>query len=494
MNNLGIVYNQSAKNTLIIFLGFAIGGINVLFLYTHFLEPEYFGLITFILSAANLIMPLMVFGMQHTIVKFFTSYQSQSERDNFLWTVLFIPMLFILPMALLGTVFYQKIASFLARENQIIEQYAFLIFLVGVCMGYFELFYAWSRVQLKSVFGSFVREVFARVCVSLLLMAVYLNWIDAETFVYGVAVVYVLRVLIMKLYAFYLYMPKWSKPTLPGNMREILRFSLYMILAGSAGTILLEIDKFMIPQLEEIAQVAYYSVGVYIASVIAIPSRAMQQIIGPITAKELNAGNAKEVEHLYKRSALNLTLVGCLLFLLINCNIVDLYALIGKPEYSAGMTIVLVISLSELVKLSLGNNGAILTNSKYYRVLFYLSVCMALMVILLNRWLIEEMGIFGAALATFIVVLVFSVYKVYFLYVKMKMSPYSFSFVKILALTALIMLLSTYLPLPFGPFWSILLRSILIVVLFVGAALSMKLSQDFQLLYRNLLGKLVKKN
>ena len=64
---MGIVFKQSFINTIILFLGFGIGGVNVLFLYTHFLEAEYFGLITFLLSTANMIMPLMIFGMQHTM-------------------------------------------------------------------------------------------------------------------------------------------------------------------------------------------------------------------------------------------------------------------------------------------------------------------------------------------------------------------------------------------------------------------------------------------
>jgi len=35
---MGIVLRQSFINTLILFLGFAIGGLNVLFLFTHFLH------------------------------------------------------------------------------------------------------------------------------------------------------------------------------------------------------------------------------------------------------------------------------------------------------------------------------------------------------------------------------------------------------------------------------------------------------------------------
>ncbi len=143
---MGIVFKQSFNNTLILFLGFAIGGLNVLFLYTHFLEAEYFGLITFLLSTANMIMPFLVFGMQHTIIKFFSAYQDKEEQDNFLLTVIVLPMLIIIPMAILGVIFYHQIAAFLARENIIIEKYTYTIFFTSIFMGYFEVFYAWSRV------------------------------------------------------------------------------------------------------------------------------------------------------------------------------------------------------------------------------------------------------------------------------------------------------------------------------------------------------------
>ncbi len=485
MNNMGIVFNQSFKNTLILILGFAIGGVNVLFLYTHFLEAEYFGLVTFLLSSANLVMPLLVFGMQHTIVKFFSAYNTRDEQDSFLMLALVLPLLFILPLAFIGTLFYSQIAQFLARENIIIEQYTYLIFAIAVFMGYFEVFYAWSRVQLKSVFGGFVREIFARICISFLLIGVYLGWIGNETFVYAIAVVYLLRMIIMKIYALWVYCPRFRGFSLPVNMREIMSFSVYIILAGSAGTILLEIDKFMIPQLTDIAEVAYYSVGVYIASVIAIPNRAMQQIINPITAKELNANNLPEVENLYRRSSLNLLIIGGLLFLLINSNIREIYEFIDKPEYTAGMSIVLIISLSELIKLSLGTNGAILTNSHLYRILFYFSLSMAASVFVLNKVLIEYMGIEGAALATLIVVLVFAVMRVYYVYRKLDMQPFDRKTGLVLLLIGLNFAIFFSIQLNLPPLLAILIKSAFISVIFLFLVLRLKISDDLNTFFDN---------
>lgn len=482
---MGIVFKQSFNNTLILFLGFGIGGINVLFLYTHFLEAEYFGLITFLLSTANLIMPLMVFGMQHTIIKFFSSYTDKADQDNFLWTAIFLPLLVIIPLALLGTVFYGQIASYLARENLIIEEYTYTVFFLALCMGYFEVFYSWSRVQLKSVFGNFVKEVFARLCVSVLLIAVYFEILNPHEFILSVVGVYVLRLLIMKIYAFYLYMPAFKTIRLPDNIKEIVSFSLYIIMAGSAGTILLEIDKFMIPQLKQIAEVAYYSVGVYIASVIGIPSRAMQQIINPITAKELNANNLDEVDNLYRKSSLNLLIIGGLLFLLINVNINELYVIIDRPEYRVGIYVVLVISIAELIKLSLGTNGAILTNSKYYKMLFYYAIGMAISVVVLNRILIEIMGIQGAALATFIVVAVFSALKVLYVRMKLEMQPYSSKTLILLSIVVVFYLIFGFIHLPFHPLVNILLKSSIVTLLFGFLVIRINLSEDLNQMIRN---------
>jgi len=486
---MGVVLHQSFKNTLIIFIGFTIGGINVLFLYTHFLQAEYFGLVTFLLSASNILMPLLIFGMQHTIIKFYSSYKDRLDRDNFLVTALLLPLFIIIPLALVGTMFYDYISDLLSRENIIIKKYSYFIFLIAILMGYFEVFYAWSKVQLQSVFGNFIREIFGRVCVTILLFLVYLDWLNSEEFIYSMVVVYALRMVIIKIYAFQIYFPKVKHFSMPSNIKEILSFSFYIILAGSAGSILLEIDKFMIPQLEKIEQVAYYSVGVFIATVVGIPSRAMQQIVNPLTAKELNEGNLNNVESLYKKTSINLLIVGGLFFLLINVNINEIYLIIDKPEYSIGIYIVLMVSIAELFKLSLGTNGAILTNSKYYKMFFYFSIAMAISVIVLNKIFIEWIGIEGAALATLVVVLIFGLIKLLYVRSKLKIHPYSNSTKIVLIIIVILFFAFYFWELPITPILSIVLKSIIVSLLFSVLIVKFRLSEDINNLVRKYLFK-----
>lgn len=474
---MGIVLKQSFINTIILFLGFGVGGINVLFLYTHFLHEDYFGLITFLLSAANILLPLLVFGMQNTIIKFYSSYKTKLERDNFLATTLVIPLFIIIPLALIGTLVYENIANWISEENPIIKKYTYLIFITAIFMGYFEVFYAWTKVHLKSVFGNFIKELFPRICTSFLLLAVYLKLLTDEQFIYSVVIVYGLSTLIMMLYAFYVYKPTF-KFVLPENFKELLSFSFYIIVAGSAAGILLEIDKFMIPQMEKIAQVAYYSVGIYIASVIAIPTRAMQQITSPITAKDMNDDNYVAVEKMYQQTSINLLVVGGLFFLLINLNINDMYLLINKPQYTKGVWVVLIISLSKLVELALGTGNAILVNSIYYKIFFYLSIAMAVTVIFLNKWLIAMIGIDGAALATLIVMILYSVIKIGYIQSKFKIQPFGINTIKVAIIISVVFALFYFWNFSFNPLVNIILKGVLISIIYLILIKRFKISEE----------------
>ena len=160
---MGIVLNQSLKNTIITYIGFGIGGINTIYFYPVFLGATYYGLTTYILSSANVIMPLFAVGMQNTLVKFYSQYKTDEERSRFLsFTVLF-PILIIIPLLLLGLFFYDDILFFLSKKNIIVKNYVWFIPFIGLCMAYFEIFYAWLRIHMHSVFGNFIKEVGLRV-------------------------------------------------------------------------------------------------------------------------------------------------------------------------------------------------------------------------------------------------------------------------------------------------------------------------------------------
>ena len=471
-------FKQSAINTIILFIGFAIGGMNVLFLYTNFIHSEYHGLITFLLSTAVIFMPFLIFGMHNTVIKFYSSYTNKRERDTFLSITLVLPLTIIIPSTVIGIFTYEQISNWISEINPIIKEYTFLIFLVAVFMGYFELFYAWSKVQLQTVFGNFIREVFARFGTSILLLLVFLKKLTNDQFIYAIVILYGVRMLIMLFYALHLYKPQLIFRRL-SNLKTVISYSFYIVMAGSAGFILLEIDKFMIPQIQEgIAKVAYYSVGVYIATVVGIPARATQQIATPITAKAINDNDFDLVKNIYKSSSIHQLLAGGLLFLLINLNVADLYQIINRPEYANGTLIILLISFAKLFELAMGTNVAILANSIYYRFYFYLSLATAISVIYLNDWLINIYGNNGAAIATLLVVVMFFIIQIFYVWYRLKIQPFTKKTGLVLGVIALVYGLFYITNWNLNPFLNILFKFISISVLYVFIIYKLKISQE----------------
>ncbi len=486
---MGIVYKQSLKNTFFLLLGFTIGGINALFLYTRFLEDEYYGLVAFVLSSSAVLLPLIVFGMQSSVIKFYSTYKTKNEQDGFLITSLFFPLMVIIPIGFVGILFYEHISTCISSKNPLIKNYTFYIFLIAIFMGYFELFYAWSKVKMQSVFGNFIKEVFQRFCTTFLLIAVYYNWLLKEEFIYALTIVYAIRMLIMLIYALYLYTPKLIFK-LPENINEIFKYSFYIILSASAGGILLEIDKFMLPQIKVgLEKVAFYSVAVHIATVVGIPARAMLQIATPITAKELNNNNLSEVKKLYKDSSISLLIAGGLLFLLVNLNITDLYKIIGNPNYATGIYVVLMISIAKLFELLLGINSAILVNSNYYKIYFYFSVAMALSVISLNGYFINLFGGNGAALATLIVVVLYGIVKLFYVNFKLKMQPLTKNTALIIGLIGLFFAVFQFWNFDINPIINIIFKTFVISIIYIFLVYKLKLSKNIN----SIINKLMKR-
>jgi len=412
---MGIVVNQSIKNVIITCVGFGIGAINTLFLFTKFLDEEYYGLVSYLFSASNLIWPFMAFGTHNTLVKFYSSYTAQEEKNKLLSMLLILPMAVAVCLGLIGTTLYTYILDFFNEDNTIVQSYVWAIYVLAITVSYFEIFFAWAKVKLKSVFGNILRELFVRAWIMILLFMVYFEILTVHQFVYALVLVYVLRLIIMMLYAINLHDFKFSF-SVPSNYRSVFKYSLLILLAGSVATLLIDLDKTMIERYLPIKYVAKYGICAYIGSVIIIPSRAMHQITYPLTAKLINEKGFVQLKELYKKSSLNLFAISGLLFLLILCNVRTLFELIPE-EYELFIGVVLLIFL--------GNNNSILFSSDYYRLILYIGIGVAVLACILNSICIPVFGVTGAAIATFVSVFSYNIAKLWIVNTKFHMHPFS---------------------------------------------------------------------
>jgi len=462
---MGLVLNQSLKNTVLTYIGFGIGAVNTIYLYPYFLGATYYALNNYILSAAAIIMPLLAFGMQNTLVKFFSQCRNDKEEDQFLSFAVLVPLLLSIPLLLIYLIFYNEISDYLSKVNPVVKDFLWLIPFIGICMAYFEIFYAWARVQMHSVFGNFIKEVGLRLFSLIALVGVYYKWIDAIDFIYVTAVIYFVAFLATMFYAFYLKKPNFQL-SVPHNSKDILVYTFFIILSGGVASLLLDIDKLMLNQYIKIENIAYYSVATYIALVISVPSRAMHQIVYPITAKLMHEEKHDELNDLYKKTSINLQIVGGYVMLCIFVNISQLYEMIPK-EYGGGILVVFMIGLSKYFDLILGNNNAIIFNTKYYRAVLFLGVVLVFLTVVLNMIFIPMYGIIGSAFATLLSITLYSLAKLMFVVKRLHLYPFTNQTLYSLGLTFVLFVLFYFWQFPLNSIIGICLKSILVSIVYV---------------------------
>ena len=440
------------------------------------MQANNYGLVQVVLSVSTVLMPILAFGVPNSLVKFYSSFGKEEQQDGFLTMMLLLPLFLIIPIAILSYFANDLIGSLLSKENPVVRDYVWHIFLTGMAMAYFEVFYAWARIRMKSVFGNFMKEIFCRLGQSILLILLWLKFIDIEFFINALVGFYLLRTLIMKIYAYRLRMPK-LKFNLPENWLEIVKYSALIILGGSTAIVLMEVDKVMLNNYLKLENVAYYAVAGFIASTIAVPSRAMHQITYPLTAAYLNAKDKLALKGLYQKSSLTLFIISGLLFLLIILNLEDLYTLLPKG-YTGGFMIVFWIGLAKVYDSLLGNNNSILYNSDYYRSILFFGVLLAVMAVGLNLWLIPTYGLQGAAIASFSAFFIYNSLKIYYVKTKFHISPFTNETAKVFALLIILGVLFYSFQFSFHPILNIILKSVLITAMYIGVLYRYKISED----------------
>jgi len=477
---MGTIARQSFYNVISILIAFALGGLNTIVFYPRVMGPEFHGLIVAMLANSNIVQPIFSYGIQFSVIKFYSACTSKREQDNLLIFSIFLPLLVIIP--LIVTVYqFESITNYLFADDSPAKSFLFLIFGVAVATAYFEIFYSWLRIQKNTVFGNFLKEVYQRVMITVLLSLYLVGWLDFDGFVITLIIGYYVRLLLILSYALWVYRPEihWQ---LPSNIGVVLRYCSYIFFTGFSASLILDLDKSMIEQILKPEYVSFYTVAIFIAAVIDAPSRAMVQIVSPMVAEALNDNKLERLEELLKKSSLNLFLVSGLLFVLITTNLDAIYKLIEilneKTGYATGLPIILLIAVTKLFSVSLGCLNNIITNSEYYRYLLIFSIGAASLAFALNLEFINSYGFVGAAIATLVVVTLFNFLKIALVYFKLKIHPFSLN-----SLWTLLLILGLYfifknIEIDVAPFYSILIKSLVAGVLYLALSYFLVLSEE----------------
>jgi len=483
---MGIVRNQSIKNSISFYIGMAIGAINTVIIYPNAFNdhPEYFGLIQILIAYAIVVSTFTTFGIPKTFLRFFPAVK---EKGQLYFLSLIIPLIGF-AFALLSYFLFKEQIFELLNAKSLLRDNFFYILLLVFFIGFYDVLTAISRSFLSAATPIFINEVFLKFYSMSVLLLHWFGYLDFTTFLKIYLFGYFLKFAI-------LFVIQWKNDRFrlafsvnDLKLKEILSFGLFVFVGGASVMIVTRLDMMMIGSMLNLEQVAFYTVVFFIGNAIKVPGKSIGAISMPLVAKAWEKQDYKQIQTLYTKSSINQLIIGGVLFLCIWLNIDAIFSLL-PAKFQGGKWVVFYIAISQLFGMSTGINGTIIVNSKYYRYDLYTNVILVFITISTNYLLIPEHGIDGAAMATAISIFLFNFIRLILIKVKMNMQPFSLQTIKTILLLFAMFFTLDFLPNSSYAFVDIIWKSIVVVILLIPTVLYFNLSEDITAIVKELKSK-----
>ena len=494
---MGVVVRQSILTTIISYVGVVIGYINLIFLYPKYLELEQIGLLRAIQDCAMLLTPFASVGLVPSISRFYPRFaKNQTSLSEFLGLLVSLALAGFIVVVILFTLFKTQIISFFIENAPEVTQYTGLILWLAFTLLYIGLFEQFARSQVKVAIPTFLREVGTRLLQSVLVLLYFSRIINFQSFLFLSVLIYVAMlsalVLYLKIYTSEAIQFKFN--TLEKKqLKDIAIFSAVSFVGLSSAVLIAKLDSVMVVGLLGLSSNAIYTTSYYMASVIEIPKRAITQTSTALMSNAFEKGDIKEVNTIYEKASINQMIIGSLLLIGVWANVQNIFAIMPKgDQYSAGAWVILIVGSAKLLDMTFGPSSEVIGLSKYYWFNLVVISLLAILVIISNIILIPIYGMNGAALGTLLALTAYNVFKFGFILIKMKLNPFTFNTIKVLAILAITYFLNKTIPQLTNAYLDIIIRSTVITVVFSSLVLLSRCSEDVNKLFKDLISRILK--
>ncbi len=492
---MGVVQRQSVKNAIVQFVAMVVGMVSVLFIYS--LDNDIYGYATFLYGCAALIVPFASIGVIPSVVKHFPKYKQSSTGSKGFLSLLFLLTLFgfglFLSIAFLFQDFFYDFLSLLRMDIELIKENINIILLLTIILIFVQLLTAYisnfQRIVVPAVITNFGYKLF----MPSIVLAYYFKLIDRQLLAYLILAFFAFSLIALLFYAFRLKALKFGQPSFLGkeNRGNFLTYMFYSGLNGIGNSLAFRIDTIMISIIVGTSGAGLYAKILVIANVLSIPSIALNQIVSPIVSRLWEEKNLDEIHNLYKRSSINLFLIGVGLFVIIYFALDGLIAISSDPSsFENGKLIFVFLGLSKMFDLVTSINQSIITYSEKYRFNLLFLLILGVNNLIMNYYLIDEFNVVGAAMATAFSLFIFNVIKLLFIWLQYGMSPFSRNALKVLFLGVLVFAFANVLPDLSHPFLNSLFKCAIIVLIYVPLSYFWNISSELNKMLNDTLTKL----
>ena len=428
---MGVIIRQSILSSAYTYIGTIIGAFSILFAFPLFLSPQEFGAFRLIVELGALLSGFGLLGIGQSIIRFYPYFKEGNKSNGFMFLILCLAFLGSILMGSLYFVFRSQIFEWFGKEKGYITEIFLPIFLVGLFRIFQTVFENIAANHGKITSNNFFREILTRINLLIVVGLYHYDFLDFGQLCLSVSAVFALNAILN--FALVIntleldFKPNWGfLKKNPSLRKDMLRFNTWLMLSSISLLIIQKIDFFMLGGTKGMLDTAVYSIGFYLAVLVEIPKRSIQQVSAPVVSKHLKEENYLELEKLYKQSANNSLFSAVLVFLGILSFTSLFYSIMPKGDiYKASIGVLYFVGMAKIIESWGVTAVSILSNSRFYFYGLITAVINIIIAVYLNFLLIPLYGINGAAFATMVTISVNIITSVVMVYIKFGFLPTS---------------------------------------------------------------------
>ena len=491
---MSVVARQGFKYSVIGYLGFLLGTFSAIFVFPH--DMEFYGKLRYVLPTAEMLLPVVVFGLSFSNVKFYTQSRAEGKHQNFLSLslvgILVNFSIFLIGYFAVNLLFPKLQETEMWQMKRLILPLILVLAFSAVFNKYLSNF---KRIAIPNIFENLLPKL---ANLGAFCLFFFLGFPEKAAYLFFI----LMFILGLFGYIYYTNRLEKLKPDFSTDYikkdnlwKEVLNYSFYGFLGNIGNFIAVKIDSVMIGEFLGFEPNGVYNTLYSIISLITVPAMGLYSISAPIINKHLAEKNFEELDRMHKKSSLVLFFLG---FVLLSC------VLVGFPYLThfikngellrQSEPVIWVLGFAMLFDLATGFNGHIISLSKYYRFNIVVMLFLALTTVTLNLYFLNStnLELFGVAIATAISLTLFNIAKIVFNYIKFGVFPLTIEMIYALIIGTLGITVAVILPEFKSSFVNLFYKPGIVLLMFFVGNYFLKIFPLGEYINRNFLKSLFK--
>jgi O-antigen/teichoic acid export membrane protein len=487
---MATIRKQSIYSSLFIYAGFAIGALNVLFLFPRFFTPEEFGLTRVLMDIALIFSTICAAGTLPVAMKFYPFYKHHVDKKNndLLTWVFLIGMVMCLLIYLAFPIIEPWALKKFGYRSPILVTHFKLVYPLTISLVAISMLEVFAWIIGRTVIANFLKEFLFRILTLVLIGTWALGYInDFDFFIGTYAYLYFIPVsiLVWVVYRSKEFSITFKKSKVTHRYGSMMaKFGGAYFLSAVLNIVAKTNDTLIIASQSEggLADAAIFTIATYLITVMDVPQRSMVSAATPQIAIAWKNNDIEKLDRLYKKTALNLLIIAAGIMGLVVLSIPFLQAILG-PSYGGLAILMIVLGFGKLIDLGTGLNSQILQLSKHWRIDLFTNMFFVFISILLNYLLTRKYGIIGTAFGSLIAIMLYNFIR--FMYIKKIYGLQPFSWKNGGALLSAIVFATVlyFSPLPFSPWLTAAIKLTFFSACYGFTIIKFNLSSDITELY-----------